>query len=143
MALNWCYQEPWPSAANNNLINWPNEVKPAYHHVANACRPVLASVRIPKFDWKEGEDFSCELFMLNDTYDRLDNEKVQVVIQYDGIEKELMVWDCPGAEGFKNVKGPSVRAIIPSMKNKLFTIQVNVAGKSQYNSTYRLLYSGK
>ena len=143
MALNWCYQEPWPSAANNSLINWPNDVKPAYHHVANACRPVLASVRIPKFDWKEGEDFSCDLFMLNDTYDRLTNEKVQVVIQYDGMEKELMVWDCPGADGFTNVKGPSVQTKIPPMKNKLFTIQVNVVGKPQYNSTYRLLFLGK
>ena len=29
------------------------------------------------------------------------------------------------------------------MKNNLFTIQVRVAGKPQYNSTYMLLFSGK
>jgi len=142
MALNWCYQEPWPSAANLSLINWPNEIKPAYYHVANACRPVLASVRIPKFEWKEGEDFSCDLFMLNDTYDKLSNETVKVVMQYDGTEKELMTWNCPGADGFKNIQGPTVKATIPRMKTNLFSIQIRVEGKPQYNSTYMLLFSG-
>jgi beta-mannosidase len=143
MALNWCYQEPWPTAANNSLINYPNEVKPAYHQVANACRPVLASVRIPKFEWKKGENFSCDLFILNDTYDRLGKEKVRVFIQYDGVEKELYAWDCPGADEFKNVQGPSVQTKIPPMKTNLFSIQVRVDGKPQYNSTYMLLFSGK
>ena len=142
MALNWCYQEPWPSAANHSLINWPNEIKPVYYHVANACRPVLASARIPKFDWKEGEDFSCELFLLNDTYDKLSKEKVKVFIQYDDTEKELLSWDCPGADGFMNVKGPLVQTKIPPMKNNLFIIQVRVMGKPQYDSSYRLLFAG-
>jgi beta-mannosidase len=138
MALNWCYQEPWPSAANNSLINWPNEIKPAYYQVANACRPVLASIRIPKFDWREGEEFCCDLFLLNDTYDSLSPEKVKVVILYDDTEKELITWDCPGGDGFKNVQGPSVRTTIPRMKNNLFSIQVRVEGKPQYNSSYKL-----
>ena len=143
MALNWCFQEPWPSAVNNSLINWPNEIKPAYHHVANACRPVLASVRIPKFEWKEGEDFTCDLFMLNDTYEKLANEKVKVVMQYDGTEKELISWDCSGADGFRNIQGPSVQTKIPQMKTNLFYIQVRVEGKPQYNSMYVLLFSGE
>jgi len=143
MALNWCYQEPWPSAANCNLINWPNEIKPAYYHVANACRPVMASVRIPKFEWKEGEEFSCDLFMLNDTYDNLANKTVQVIMQYNGREKELLSWDCPGGDGFKNIQGPTVKTKIPRMKTNLFSIQVRVEGEPQYNSTYMLLFSGK
>ena len=142
MALNWCYQEPWPTAANLSLVNYPDEVKPAYYHVANACRPVLASLRFPKFVWKEGEDFSCDLFMLNDTYDALPNEKVTVVMQYDGTEKELTSWNCPGAEGFKNIQGPTVKATIPRMKTNLFSIQIRVEGKPEYNSTYMLLFSG-
>ena len=142
MALNWCYQEPWPSAANNSLINWPNEIKPAYYHVANACRPVLASVRVPKFEWREGEDFSCDLFMLNDTYNKLPAAKVKVFIQYDGLEKELTSWDCPGADGFKNVQGPLVKAKIPGMKSNIFSIHIRVEGKPEYNSSYILLFAG-
>ena len=142
MALNWCYQEPWPSVANNNLINWPNEIKPAYYHVANACRPVLASVRIPKFEWREGEDFSCELFMLNDTYNVLPAANVKVFIEYDGQEKELLSWDCPGADGFKNAKGPVASIKIPQMKTNIFSIRIRVDGKPEYNSSYMLLFAG-
>ena len=142
MAINWCFQDAWPSVANNSLIAWPNEIKPVYYHVANACRPVLASIRVPKFEWKEGEEFSCDLFMLNDTYDKLLNEKVKVFIQYDGTEKELLSWDCPGADGFKNLQGPVVKTTIPKMKTNLFSIQVRVDGKPKYNSSYTLLFSG-
>ncbi len=49
MALNWCFNEPWPSAANNNLVSWPHRPKPAYYAVQAACRPVLASARVAKF----------------------------------------------------------------------------------------------
>jgi len=143
MAVKWCFQDAWPAVANNSVIAWPNEIKPAYYHVANACRPVLASIRVPKFEWKEGEDFTCDLFLLNDTYDNLSSEKVKVFMQYDGIENELASWDSPGEEGFKNIQGPSVNAKIPRMKTNLFTIQVRVEGKPQYNSTYMLLFSGE
>jgi hypothetical protein len=71
------------------------------------------------------------------------NETVKVCIQYDGTEKELMSWDCPGADGFRDVQGPSVHTKIPQMKTNLFSIQVRVEGKPQYNSTYILLFSGK
>ncbi len=143
MALNWCYQEPWPSAANNSLINWPNEVKPAYYHVTNACRPVLASVCISKFEWRQGEDFSCELFLLNDTYQSVDPAKITVTLQYDdGKELTLLAWDFPGTSEFQNLKGPTAHAKIPEMKNGLFAIQVKVEGKKDYNSVYILSYAG-
>jgi beta-mannosidase len=143
MALNWCYQEPWPSAANNNLINWPNEIKPAYYHVTAACRPVLASIRAQKFEWREGEDFACDLYLLNDSYDMTGKNRITVTLQYDGTEKELMAWECPGAEPFTNIQGPTAHIRIPSMKSNLFTISVKVDGQSEYNSTYVFLFSGE
>ena len=142
MAVNWCFQDVWPSVANNSIIAWPNEIKPAYYHVVNACRPILASIRAPKFSWKEGEDFTCDLFMLNDTYDKLPGAKVKVSLLYDGTEKELLSWDCPAEEGFKNVQGPTLRTKIPGMKTNLFTIKVSVEGKPEYNSTYMFLFVG-
>ena len=142
MALNWCYQEPWPTAANNSLINWPNEVKPAYHHVTKACRPILASTRIPKFEWSAGEHFSCDLFMLNDAYRSLEKSRMEVVLQYDDKEILLMTWDCPASDGFRNVEGPTASAVIPEMKRDLFTLSIRVVGKPEYNSSYLLHYSG-
>ena len=81
--------------------------------------------------------------MLNDTYDELAKETVKVFLQYDGTEKEITSWDCPGAEGFKNIQGPTIQTKIPRMKTNLFSIQVRVEGKPQYNSSYILLFSGK
>jgi beta-mannosidase len=142
MALSWCYQEPWPSAANNSLINWPNIVKPAYNHVANACRPVLVSVRIPKFEWSADEDFTCDLFLLNDTYQQIEPVSVTVVLQYDGKEDLILRWDCPNTEPFRNVLGPTIHFRLPQMKSNLFTIRVKADGRPEYNSVYKLLYKG-
>jgi beta-mannosidase len=143
MALNWCFQEPWPTAANNSLINWPNEIKPAYYHVANACRPVLASVRLPKFVWQENEDFALDLFLLNDSYDRTEKVKITVVLQYDDREMELLTWNCPGAEPFRNAQGPTLHFRMPPMKSNLFTVRVKVDKHPEYESVYKLLYKGE
>lgn len=144
MALNWCFQEPWPSAANNSLINWPNEIKPAYYHVANACRPVLASVRISKFEWHENEEFYCDPFILNDTYNKLDKGRVTVVLQYDnGKELSLLTWHFQGSAGFQNVKGPTAKIRLPQMANGLFALKIKVDGRNELNSSYVLLYKDK
>ncbi|CAL1519032.1 glycosyl hydrolase 2 galactose-binding domain-containing protein [Chitinophaga sp. MM2321] len=140
MALNWCYQEPWPSAANNSLLNWPSEVKPAYYAVAKACRPVLASVRAPKFSWKTGEAFTCDVFVLNDTYDALASSQVTVAIICDGKEQTILNWDFPGTKAFENAAGPTARVVLPAMKDQLFKVKVSVKGKPDYTSEYTFLH---
>src|SRR5690606_9849811 len=113
MALNWCFQEPWPTAANNSLINWPNILKPAYYSVADACRPVLASIRAPKFLWNAGDEFSCELFMLNDTYEALKAERIKLSLVYDNKEIQVLEWNFEGSGEFENNKGPIARFKLP------------------------------
>jgi beta-mannosidase len=56
-ALNWCLNEPWPTAANNSLLAWPAVPKPALYAVRDACRPILASARIRKYLWHDGDGF--------------------------------------------------------------------------------------
>lgn len=55
MALHWCFNEPWPTAANNSIINWPDSPKPAYYSATASCRPVLVSAAFEKFVWEENE----------------------------------------------------------------------------------------
>ena len=81
MAANWCFNEPWPTAANNSLISYPNIPKPGFYEVKNACRPVLASARLPKFRWRAGEIFNAEIWMLNDLPADVKAGKVTVKIQ--------------------------------------------------------------
>jgi beta-mannosidase len=144
MAINWCYQEPWPAAANNSLICWPNEPKPAYYDVAGSLRPTMASLRIPKFTWSEGEELTCDLFLLNDAYEPVAPVLLTVVLKHDGKETELLKWECKGAEPFRNVQGPTVHFRLPHMKSKQFTVQVKAESKTEYESEYTLLrpYAG-
>ena len=63
--MNWCFNEPWPTVANNSILNYPTVKKPAYEAVKNSLRDCMPSARIRKFEWTEGEFFSAELYMLN------------------------------------------------------------------------------
>lgn len=144
MAINWCYQEPWPCAANNSLINWPSIPKPAYFHVGKALRPVLASARIPKFRWDEGETFSCDLYLLNDTYDKIPAGRMKAKLVFDD-DKSLPFaeWNYPATEESNNVVGPTGRVKLPKMKSNLFKLVVEVEGKPEYTSEYTFIYRGE
>ncbi|MDX2195486.1 MAG: glycoside hydrolase family 2 TIM barrel-domain containing protein [Cytophagales bacterium] len=144
MAINWCYQEPWPCAANNSLINWPSRPKPAYYHVAKSCRPVLVSARVPKFRWDEGETFSCDIFVLNDSFEKVFPARVTATIKYDDNEQiTFTTWDFPGSEPNQNYAGPTGRIKLPKMKSNLFKLIIDMDGYSaQYKSEYTFIYRG-
>ncbi len=78
MALNWCFNEPWPTVANNSLISWPNVIKPAYTAVREALRPTLAALRIDRHLWYAGETFRGEIWILNDSLLGLPSSEITV-----------------------------------------------------------------
>lgn len=143
MALNWCYNEPWPTAANNCLINYPNIPKPAFYAVSNACRPVCASARITKFKWKEGENFTTQLWMLNDLPKEVAAGKMIVKLVADGKETEIMQWNFNKLESLKNGEGPTTAPYkLPAWDTNMFTLVLEVEGKPEYRSEYVMLYEG-
>lgn len=100
MALNWCFNEPWPTYANNSLISWPDLPKPAYYAVGEALRPAIASLRIKRHLWKGGELFEAELWLLNDQVEELRSLDVQV--SYSFGEAAPVLWGsvhCPILDG--------------------------------------------
>lgn len=139
IALNWCFNEPWPTAANNSLINFPARPKPAYFAVQAACRPILASARIPKFQWRTGELFSAELWLLNDSPAAAPSGEMVAVLECDGAEQELLRWTLPvGAQG-KNLAGPIVRVALPvAARSGEFTLRLAITGQPTLASSYRL-----
>lgn len=143
MALNWCYNEPWPTAANNSLINYPCKPKPAYEAVKASCRPVLASARIPKFRWKEGEEFTCDLFLLNDLYKEFPNGKITVALSSGNQKVEILKWEYPTVEQNKNVNGPTARYRLPHFNSDRITLSLAVDGHPEWNSHYTLIYHPK
>jgi len=139
MALNWCFNEPWPTAANNSIINWPVKPKPALDAVSESCRPVLASGRVNKFTWRAGEEITVDLFLLNDSPDSIAPGKMIVTIVGDK-ELELLTWDFPEVPPNQNLKGPTARIRMPDWEGETFELVLDVRGIPEMNSSYTFLY---
>lgn len=138
MALNWCFNEPWPTAANNSLVNWPARPKAAYFAVREACRPVLASARIPRFQWRPGERFTAELWLLNDAPQPQPRGRLSAHLVMGGRRWHLMDWDFPGPEAQRNLPGPVVGMELPRGGEGEFTLELSVAPQAGWSSAYRL-----
>ena len=143
MALNWCFNEPWPTAANNSLVNWPNKPKPGFYAVKNACRPLLASAHIKKFKYHEGEEFSADIWVLNDLPHQTGAGKITVKLVAGNVELKLLDWEFATLPSNTNLSGPTVRCNLPAWDADRFKLVLEVAGHPEYNSEYTLLYSSK
>jgi beta-mannosidase len=139
MAFNWCYNEPWPNAANNSLVSWPSDPKPSLNAVGASLRPVLVSGRIPKFSWKAGELYSMDLYLLNDSPEDIPKCKVDVFLRAGKKELTLVTWDCPGTKANTNICGPTVRYSLPNNHDKKFQVILKVKDHPNWDSIYTLL----
>ena len=137
MAINWCFNEPWITVGSNNLLTYPARPKPAYYAVQAALRPVLASARIPKFDWKAGERFTAELWLLNDSPDVV-RHTVSASVLINGTEYPLLTWDSGDVPANENRIGPAVNWILPDVDADEFTLKLTCENGA--SSEYRLLY---
>ena len=138
MALNWCLNEPWPTAANNSLISWPCEPKPALFAVGQSLRPVLASAKIAKFRWQSGEWFDPELWLLSDAPAETPGVKVTVSIENGGKMTRLLEWTSETLPPNRNQRGPRVGFALPSLVGDRFTLSLEVDGRPEWNSSYVL-----
>lgn len=143
MALNWCYNEPWPTAVNNSLVEWPAKPKPAYYAVKNSCRPVLASARIAKFKWEEGDVFNPELWILNDLQESVAGSKIEAYLRINDEEIFLLGWEYAELSANMNLAGPIIRYVLPNFATDRITLVLKVPDYPEMNSEYTLLYKGR
>lgn len=141
MALNWCFNEPWITAANNSLVAYPSQPKPALQAVANSLAGQVPSARIEKFHWKTGERFSAELWMLNDLPETAE-EEVRVTLTVNGQTQELLRWQTGVVAENQNKLGPTVNVMLPKevTDSELLLELHTLSGK---HNSYRLLLTGK
>ena len=137
----WVFNEPWPAAANNSLVAWPNEPKPAYHAVASANRPAMASARIPRFDWARGAEFSATLFLLNDSPQPVGPVEFNVRFEGGGSSLVLGGWSCPGTAANTHCPGPAVSGRVPDWAGETFDLVIEVPGHPELASRYTLAYA--
>lgn len=140
MALNWCYNEPWPTAANNSLLNYPARPKPAYEAVKESLRPTLASARIQKFVYESDEMFETELWLLNDSTAPIPAGHMNVYLEIGGVKEKVFGWDYPEVPAGKNLLGPTIHQILPVRDGKELVVSLEDGERS---SSYRLIYRKK
>jgi len=138
MALNWCFNEPWPSVAGPCLVNWPARPKPAYHAVSLACRPVLASARFAKFQWRAGETFTAEIWLLNDSPQGVPAGEVEVSLVAGGPPALILRWAFPALAAGANLAGPRAEAVLPAAPAGAFELVLEVSPRREWSSRYRL-----
>ena len=141
MMSNWCYNEPWITAANNSIISYPAIPKPAYYSVKNALRPTLFSARIPKFDWKAGERFEAGIWFLNDKPECVSGS-VEVILKVGDLEYSLLKWDNAKADANSNFEGACVCCTLPNEETDHITLILK-ADNEEFSNEYKLLYKPK
>lgn len=136
MAINWCYNEPWITAAGNSLMTYPAHPKRAYYAVKKSLENVLPSAKMTSFKYGTGEMLKAEIWLLNDSNETVSDE-INVYFEVDGIRNHLLTWDTGEVEGGKNKRGHVVQVEIGDYKDE--KIRLILEGKRCRNE-YELLY---
>ena len=137
MALNWCFNEPWTTIANNSLLNYPCRPKKAYYAVRDSLRMTLASARIFRFSYHAGQAFEAELWMLHDAMSELPEGNVTATLQIGEETIFLLDWRYPSIPAGENLQGPTVRTILPDVSARSMTLTLSAG---DYSSSYTLAY---
>ncbi len=116
MAVNWCYNEPWKTAANNSLLCYPAHPKKAYYAVRDSLRNTLPSARLGKFSYESGEVFSSELWLLNDGNEEILDDTVSVSVEIGGNLVKILDWKIDRCEKNANKRGHIVQYVLPRIR---------------------------
>ena len=137
MALNWCYNEPWPTAAGNSLIAWPQQPKDAYYAVQAALRPRMASLQAERNLWRSGETFQGGVWMLNDSDKTLEEQDIRAYCQMDGAEIYLGSLHCGQVPPRENRCCGGISFEVPGDYEGLIRVWLRVNG--EMDSEYTLI----
>ena len=105
---------------------------------AGRCWQVHAII---KFNWKEGEVFSAQVWMLNDLPETLEAGVFIVTLVAGDVRNANCVMGIWTGQPKYQSEGPVVKGILPHWKTDRFTLELEVEGHPEYNSTYTFLYS--
>lgn len=140
MVLNWCFNEPWPAAANNSIYTFFGETKPAYDAIVQALRPVLFSASFPRFDYTGEDILPIDIWLLTERDISLAGE-LQIVIGQDGRRLERSVGI--NVQAAENRHLCTHQLPLAHLQPGLFTVQLNWTGlgrtEEPLNSSYTLL----
>jgi beta-mannosidase len=141
MAINWDFNEPWPSAAGNSLVNWPAKPKSALYAVGQALRPTLLSLETSHNRYLSGETLYARVWVLNDSPDTALATRVSVYL-IDGDNKTLLTTlDTQDVFPRQNGKFGTFTLNIDEDLSERFYISLECDTHKEWNSTYSLVHN--
>ena len=140
MAINWDFNEPWPCAAGNSLINWPTYLKPAYYTVQAALRPTIASIRTRQNRYIVGEEMNAEIWVLNDSGDEFNPTRVKIYLENKGEKTLIKETSLPACAPRMNARS-EVGFTLPVTDelDTFFGISLECEERPEINSTYKFI----
>lgn len=141
MALNWCLNEPWPTAAGNGLINYPDRPRLGYRHVQAALRHQKLSLRVTKLSWCQDEVASAEAWVLNDQYKAFAGGTATITLSWEGGEKVLGYWSFNDVPENTNVQGGLFTFALPQAKE--CKLSITCPEHPEWNDEIRLYITNK
>lgn len=137
MAVNWCFNEPWPCFANNSLILYPAVKKPAWYVVRDALRDTMFSLRLHHLRLRRGEEVTVELFALNDLPDSVKGCSYRICTEFGGFAAELGAGRLDVFEPTSSKNLGKFSFTVPADAPDFFTLTVE-ASDPAYSSNYKL-----
>ncbi len=141
--MNWCLNEPWPSVANNNVIDYKGRAKPAYYAICEALRPFMPSIRYERFDYRKGDTLKLQVWLLSQLPHEAEG-RIKVAVEIDG--KSVILCDAEVNEGLleRNKQLFDTEYVIDCEKQGLFTVSVAFTDKNgeTLKSEYTMLCRG-
>lgn len=140
MAINWDFNEPWPCAAGNSLVNWPAEPKECLKSVKEALRPTILSLSVPHNRYLTGECFCGEVWLLNDSDTAADAATAEVYLVCGGEKTKIATLTTPAAAARANSRGESFEFTVPDTLPECFSISLECPAHPEMNSTYDFVH---
>ena len=140
MAINWDFNEPWPCAAGNSLINWPAEPKSCLGSVKAALRPTLLSLNIPRNRWLSGEVMEGEVWVLNDSDTPAEPMEVEVTLVFGDVKMPIATVNTETVEARQNGKFGTFRLAVTSGIPERFALELTCKAHPETDSHYALVH---
>lgn len=138
MALNWCFNEPWPTAAGNGLIHYPDLPRSSYAKVCSALKNPKLSLRFTKLCWNAEEPVVVECWVLNDQYQTYSGGTAVIRLRCGNTDLELARWNFTEIQENMNLRGPIVSFHLPKNEAKEFEISISSPEYPEWNDVYHL-----
>ena len=138
MAINWCYNEPWPTAAGNGLVNYPAIPRRSYYSISEALKGQKLSLRYNKIAWKPGQKMILSPWVLNDTEECISEGYAVISLIADNTEKIIGEWRYGQTQAWSNQKGEEISVVIPNVENKRFVLSIISKTHPALNAEYEL-----